>query len=384
MLKKFANGETHRRRLPSCMTIIEATTNLHVHVDPNPTVSEIHRQWQDLEARATPTFFLSSSWIDTLLEVYQFRPQLIVAKRRDRIVGLGLLASHVNQRFGLRWPCLSLNETGLAKYDSIMIEDNGFLTEKNLEQEVVDACFNHVFEAMPDWRELRLSGVTEVIAASIRRIARNIAYDKKAASPYILCNSPDLLGLSWMSANTRYQVRRAMRLYGARGELRISPSLNLSEARNRLSEMAMLHERRWASKGRVGAFANPDFERFHQILLNHAYPLGHVDILRVECASQTIGLLYIFFYNGEAAVYQNGFCYENDSRLKPGMVSHVLALRFCAQRGIRKYRLLAGSSRYKESLATDNDTVRWMVVRRPHIAFGIESALRAVTGRTAA
>src|SRR6185437_12262455 len=73
ILKKFANGETHPRLLPASMTISEATTNLHVHVDPNPAVSEIHRQWLDLEARATPTFYLSSSWIDTLLEAYQYR-----------------------------------------------------------------------------------------------------------------------------------------------------------------------------------------------------------------------------------------------------------------------------------------------------------------------
>jgi Acetyltransferase (GNAT) domain len=135
------------------------------------------------------------------------------------------------------------------------------------------------------------------------------------------------------------------------------------------------------AKGKPGAFADPFVARFHRLLLTRAFERGEADVLRVSAGPETIGLLYTFFHRNDAYAYQNGFRYEPNPRLKPGLVSHLLALDYCGRRAIGRYRLLAGDSRYKRSLATRAYTLHWLSLRRPNWAFHLEAVARGITGR---
>lgn len=342
---------------------------------------EIEKLWQQLEARANPSFFLSSTWIGTLLSTNGFAPILLAARLRDRVVGLALVSPGKNGRFGLTWPSLSLNETGIAKHDCVMIEDNGFLSESGLEMRVAEACMRFIFVHMTEWKELRLSGVPDSLLQVAMDSAMPIARDHARPSPFIDITSGEDEGLAGLSSNTRQQIRRSLRLYRQRGEITLTPSTDLSEARDRFVELEKLHQVRWFERGRAGAFAQPFFKRFHDALLTRGFPLGQVDVLRMAVGQQTIGLLYTFFYNNEAYAYQTGFRYEDDQKLKPGLTSHILALNYCRERGVRRYRLLAGDSRYKRSLATGAYPLHWLSIRRPHAAFYLETIARGLTGR---
>jgi hypothetical protein len=77
--------------------------------------------------------------------------------------------------------------------------------------------------------------------------------------------------------------------------------------------------------------------------------------------------------------YQSGLHYSSDNRLKPGFLTHYLAIRHCLeQTALQEYDFLAGDSQYKRSLTTANRPLSWIVVRRLTVPTLLFRALRWV------
>jgi CelD/BcsL family acetyltransferase involved in cellulose biosynthesis len=354
---------------------------IEVNVGPYDSLAETERLWTELEPRAAASFFLSWSWIGTWLETGGIAPKIVVARSGSRIVGLGLLGEARRRRFGLSWPSASLNEAGTPELDGIMIEDNGFLAESGSESEITAACLRHIVDREGEWRELRLRGVPQSVADAARALGLSAKIEAVLPCPFRDIDRDAGDTLSQLSATLRGQVQRSMRLYRERGTLALSPSADLADALDRFGEMETLHQRRWTGLGKPGAFAEPFFGQFHRALLTRGFPRGEADVLRVAAGTDAIGYLYSFFYRGEAYAYQSGFAYEASNQLKPGMVSHLLALDHCRERSIRRYRFLAGEGRYKRSLSTGAYPLTWLSLHRRHPAFWLEGVARGLRDR---
>jgi len=81
--------------------------------------------------------------------------------------------------------------------------------------------------------------------------------------------------------------------------------------------------------------------------------------------------------------YPSGFLYESDGRLKPGLVSHVLAIEDAVARNERGYDFMAGSAGHKDRLANAERSMKWIVVGRSTLERRIEAKLHDA-GRTLA
>jgi CelD/BcsL family acetyltransferase involved in cellulose biosynthesis len=75
--------------------------------------------------------------------------------------------------------------------------------------------------------------------------------------------------------------------------------------------------------------------------------------------------------------YQSGFNYEEDNRLKPGLVSHRVAIEHCLAAGDAVYDFLAGDDRYKRSLGTHGGRLFWLTLQERRLSFSLERRLRA-------
>src|SRR5258707_7664875 len=98
--------------------------------------------------------------------------------------------------------------------------------------------------------------------------------------------------LATTSGNTRYQIRRSERRYAALGPLAIQRARSLDEAQDFLTALARLHQSYWTGRGKPGAFANPNFERFHRALIVRAFADGGIDLLKVTAGATILGYLY--------------------------------------------------------------------------------------------
>jgi CelD/BcsL family acetyltransferase involved in cellulose biosynthesis len=340
---------------------------------PEPTV--LAPLWRELEARSDASFFLSWNWIGTMVATFG-RPALLATVRRDGVVvGLALFGRRNRWWDPLRSPALHLNETGRADCDAVTIEYNAVLAQRGAEAAAIAA----VLQTLTGWRELHLSGVAPAMADACRGLGLQVRLRRQQLAPYADLGDGD--PLETLSRNSRQQIKRSLRLYEERGPLALDRAADAVEAWHWLDDLATLHTAAWQARGKPGAFANPHFRPFHRRLAAEGVASGVVDLLRVRAGEDIIGMLYNFRHGDHAYSYQSGFRFEEDERLKPGLVSHVMAMRHYQSQGLARYCFLAGDSRYKSTLATGKDELLWLTAHREDFPHRVEAMARRLLRR---
>jgi CelD/BcsL family acetyltransferase involved in cellulose biosynthesis len=239
--------------------------------------------------------------------------------------------------------------------------------------ELAAAFVDWVLAAQAD--ELVASGLDGPLPADTTLIGRSVA----EPAPYVDLDALRRRGVAYidtLSANTRYQLRRAQRDYSADGALVLRAAESRTEAEAFLARLADLHQRHWTARGRPGAFASPFFARFHHAVIEAGFERGAIQLLRVTAGLRDIGYLYNLVCGRRIAAYQSGFAYQPDNRLKPGLVSHALAIEHNLAAGASRYDFLAGMNQMKQSLATHCETLNWVSLRRPRFGALLEDRAR--------
>jgi CelD/BcsL family acetyltransferase involved in cellulose biosynthesis len=280
---------------------------------------------------------------------------------------------------------LQLHAIGDAQKDIITIEYNGFLVDNDwagwVEADAIRFLLNGGVVNGHRRDELHLRNISaeleHVVAASgfyYSALQRKPSWRIDLAA--IRAEGREYL--EWLSANTRQQIRRSMRLYEKRGPLSVQAARSESEALEFLDGLKELHQRYWTSRGEPGAFAYPFFERFQKRLIQTCLPRGTVEILKVAAGSDVIAYVYNFIYRGHVYAYQTGFHYDDDSRLKPGLVSHALCIDRHLHHGGRVYDFMAGEARYKANLGEPGPDMLYLLAERPTWPLQLESAMHGV------
>jgi CelD/BcsL family acetyltransferase involved in cellulose biosynthesis len=278
-----------------------------------------------------------------------------------------------------------LHETGNAQLDAVFIEYNGLLIDvgADLEPEVgaeaaaapgtgaggslrticLAVARRAVLPRARLGRRLVLSGVDAAhlrAAGAVGRVSRLTT--RVAPMLDLAALRGDGLGHEdVLSANTRAQLRRSLRAYAVLGKLAIRRAADTAEAHRFLDALASLHQATWQHRGRVGAFANPRFARFHHALIDRALPHGEIELWRVAAGPVEVGYLYNFQHRGRVLAYQSGFDYAvADHRAKPGLTCHHLAIERAVAEQRACYDFMAGDDRYKRSFSNAASTLYWL------------------------
>jgi hypothetical protein len=279
-----------------------------------------------------------------------------------------------------------LNCTGVGDYDEVCIEYNSWLAAD------ATLTLREVVDLLPGgWDELVLPAL-DAAAPPGDRLAQDLGPFRLREEGRTPCSVVDLARvraegdyLKLLSGNVRSQLRRAARLYAERGPLRLEVPAALDEALEVFADLLRLHGETWRARGGRGAFI-PFVRAFHERLIRRRFDSGEIQLLRLRAGGDTVGCLYNFVWDGVVSFYQSGIRYQEDGRLKPGMLCHVEAVRHNAAAGHRLYDFLAGDSQYKQSLATGSRHLVWARIQRPLLRFRLEDALRGarrwVRGRT--
>jgi len=367
---------------------------IHVSLTEVDDLEEAGRLWSYLQVRSRYSFFTSWGWIGCWLSQLPvaIRPQLLIAQNRSGIVGLGF----VNRKRVWRGKITSLralflHETGDCVRDSLTIEHNGFLVERGLEEAVQRAMIDFLCSECPDWDELYLSGVDA--GSPLARVMQ----EERPGCRFLVdkqrpCYMVDLAALrksgqdflSTLGSSTRANVRKAIRLYEERGPLTTVAPRDVGEALCFYEELKVLHSATWKARGESGAFSGDWLDGFHRRLIETCFPRGEIQLLQIRAGEQLIGALYNFALDGHVAFYQSGFLYEENPKLKPGLVCHTLAIEFNRELGSTTYDFLAGDSQYKRSLGQEMEPQIWGVLQRQRLRFRIEELLRSTRIRVGA
>ncbi len=345
--------------------------------------------WRDLEARAEVTFFLSWDWIGPWLATAGGAPIAARVTQDNRLAGLALFHV-VRQRWNGFLPLrlAVLNETGDQQKDIAYIEYNGALAEKGAEAAVLNAIIAALANRAdaPAFDAIRLGGLPQSLAQAI---------DPAGLKMRILTSEPtarvdlDALRagngdyLAGLSSNARQQIRRSLRLYEARGPVRLEAASSLAEAQAFFSAMQALHQATWAARGMPGAFAAPFMERFQRQVIDQAFASGRVELLRLAAGDDTLGYFYNVLHGRWVGAYMSGISYEADNKLKPGLTGYALMVERHLALGHSVVDFLAGEDAYKTRLGKPGETMVWLSLEKPLLRFAIAAALRALKRKLA-
>lgn len=338
-------------------------------------------EWPRLEARAQNSAFLAWPWIGTLVATSPAPLSLLRISEGSEIVALAVLGARNVRRFGLiAAKQLCLNESGNAGLDRITVEYNGLLTRAATSGALLHAVVQDALAGDKICDELVLGGISATDVEALRGSGFPIEIDRRAPSFRVGLEAMRTKGqqhLDCVSSNTRAQIRQAIRAFSEIGPLSIRAAGDAAEALNFLDELCKLHEVRWRHKG---AFSTPETAAFHRNLVRRGTETGFVELLKVSAGPQLVGYLYNLKYRGSVLNYQSGFAYRSDNRLRAGLVAHHLAIERALDQGALVYDLLAGRSRYKESLAHEGPELFWCRVQSPALRFRLERLARRVRG----
>jgi CelD/BcsL family acetyltransferase involved in cellulose biosynthesis len=306
-------------------------------------------RWRALQAEACPGPFLTWHFVGCDLALRYAAPHALAVRENGRDVALGLL-----NRAGGKW---YLQTTGDRRLDAIFPEHNALLARPGANGAVL-AALRFLARHGP----VVVSGVDDEFFAAARRTGI-VTHHHPRFAPAI-----DLGGirgdyLDGRSANTRAQIRRAMRLAG-RG-LAIHRAATPAIALDWFADMVALHTASWQARGGTGAFADAAVRGFYEALIRGDDGACIADLLRVTAGGETLGIMYNLRHGGHVCCYQSGFRPARDARDKPGLVCHALAIDLYRSEGEIRYDLLAGAERYKVSLASGGQTLHWFTLHPP-------------------
>lgn len=368
-------------------TNIDYDPSFTVVVEDRPDLAVLGVQWRALEVRADGSFFTSWTWIDALLANGLTQPRVVRVERAGQVVALGIFNR------SRRWfaDVLSLTAVGDPAYDVPYIEHNGPLVDRDCPaaarlwwQKV--ATLGAAMLYLPGINADALAHLHKV--GTVRIEQRHLA-PQRSLAPVRACKG-DVTGL--MSANSRSQIRRAIRAYQRSGPITLERAVTVAEAHHAFEQMAALHTETWLRRGKTGAMS-PIFCSFHRRMLAQGVPAGMVDLLTIKAGPRVIGYLYNFRHRGTVSAYQSGFAYsaaiahekpghekighEKPGHEKPGLVCHAIAIRYYATQGLDSYDFLAGAARYKTSFADQARSLIWLRLVMGHSPLALSLRARA-------
>lgn len=345
-------------------------------------------EWQALEAHADCTFFNSWAWTGTWIGLMpkEAWPHVCRVYSGRRLIGLAVLGRRKRWRCGIPFRQIIFNASGREEYDSIHIEMNQFLAARNDELAAVSALF-HALANSP-----RAFRCEEIILPGMRygdhflQLARNQGYStlvNEKPAPFVDLDRIRASGkpyVAFLRNKVQYTMRKARVDYGnALGEPQLTRARTSEQADSFLTDLARLHELRWAHKGKNGAFSSPTFLAFHRNLLAEHFDDGHLDLFKVQCAATVIGFIYAFRYRDVAWFYQCGFDYAALPRHnQPGYLALPLVISHYLSSGAKTFELLAGDDPYKRRLSTNQRTITWIEIQRAGIHSGLLRLYRSL------
>jgi len=354
------------------------------HIQTDLPVQDLALLWRDLEARADMTFFLSWSWIGAWIAELGHCPPVLFGEASGALVLLGLVVPQRRCEAGvIRVNGLRLHTTGERGQDCIAIEYNGFLVDRawagQIETKAVGWLLRRAIVAGRRRDELHVMGMLERDRANFVPPGYLVQQPYRKPSWRVDLNAVRVSGRSYLdtlSANTRQQIRRSMRLYQEAGPLSATRAVDVPTALCWLDGLKELHQRQWQARGEPGGFAFPFFERFQRRLVADCIPRSEIEMLRVTRGEQAIGYVYNLVLRGHVGAFVTGFLYEDDKRLKPGLVCHTLAIERHLREGALVYDFLAGEHRYKSNLGTPGPDFVYLLIQRPTAMTMAEHLLR--------
>lgn len=357
----------------------------HLNVTSIERYEGLSSDWITVESSSNETFFLSWNWINNWLESYSPKVDVLTVRFEGNLVGIALLCrSEFSQANRFNSKRLHINQTGDSRLDQIWTEYNGILSSIGHEASVRLLMLPYLVSNYASWDELHVGAVTEELARSMSESSGLSRIDMWQSPSYGVnlkrLKDNKLSYLDSLSRNTRYQIRRSIKLYGSDGPFALHFASSQEQAISYFNEIAPFHIAKWGTGEGQSGFTNPHFVKFHKNLISNTFHLGCIDLIKITSGERVLGYLYNFIYRDCVYFYLSGLVTENDAKLKPGLSAHSQVIQHYLDNDFAFYDFMGGDDRYKSSLGEKHAQLYQIALQKNLAKFKIESCLRKLKG----
>lgn len=357
-----------------------------------PATPALETDWRALEARAAPSFFNTWCWAATLIEMGGGRLLAATVRDDDGAVAMGLLWPMFETRHRvLSVRQLRLNEIVTDADNFIFSEFTQILAAPAREKEAWAALLAELTQSrMIRWDEIIVSYALADQECMLGGLGLRMHRRQLKRSGYVDLGALRAKGVDTVAAyvaslgkTTKSQISRSMKLYAESGPLRLEAARSEPEAQTWFEEIIRLQTDKRRKRGQRGLADSAFSLKFHQKLIERGFPLGAVELLRASAGDKTFAWLFNFLNRDQVMFNVAGLDLAADNRLKPGLVSHALAVERYLRAGYNAYDFLAGDERYKTSLGVEGPRFVSVALQRPRVKLRVEDGLRWVKQRLA-
>ncbi len=356
--------------------VIKKIDNYDIVISHGYDFESLKEQWLRIQSNQDLPFFLTWSWVSCWLETYNPEVVLVTALFENNPAAIGLLTCSEENRHGfVKSRQYRLHQMGDPLLDQIWMEYNDFISRPEHKISAVNACITGLMNHDYEWDEIIISMMSDKRAKDISSHIPNTHII--ATNPCYAVNLQNIESdyLSSLSANTRYQIRRSIRLYlKLHGDLKLSRAQNKQEALDFFLEAKKYHIKRWPDSG----YKNNRFIQFHENLIKSNFEKGSIDLIKITSGSTELAILYFHIVNKHVFFYLHGLNYETDKKLKPGLVAHALASQYYLDHGMHSYDYMGGYSQYKCQLASPTENLVSLCIQKQQFQFRIEKLGRRI------
>ncbi|GAC1406676.1 MAG: hypothetical protein NVSMB6_03250 [Burkholderiaceae bacterium] len=341
--------------------------------------------WKAVEQKDDGSFFTSWYWVASWLQIDSSSQKfLLVATIDAQPVGVALW-SHKLKRAQHHY---LLHKSGNKAIDQVWIEHNDFVVQREHADLIKSKMWEAWFNFTPRNSKYFVGASKPDAFTQPRRLAC-FDYLEWTANSYSIPLAPLVNGhfdnidqhlMSYMSANTRTQLKRSLHFYNQEyGALTLHFATSTKEALGMFNRASTWHEDRWGQSGESG-FSNQAFIAFHHHMIAHAFPENAVEVVEVRAGNHSLGVFYNFIWKDKAYFYLSSLNYQKSNLARPGMVGHFMLGRHYSLAGCKSYDLLGGGD-YKARFSVQGPELQISVFYNAGLLNALEISLRKLKSR---
>lgn len=275
--------------------------------------------------------------------------RILIAQENDRVIGIAPLVLS-------KYSFLRLCKLRKIEFIGSPHSDyNNFILLKK-EKECLKLFLNYLTE-FSDWNLLELRDIHEgsVSANSLQGVCdgqiSKLKLRVSTLCPYINLPASTEAFVNRLSRNMRRNLRKRMRKLREKYRVQVETQRDFSSAKEAMEIFFKLHQKRWRSKGKQGAFASKAFRAFHLDLAGIFDEKGWLALYFLTVNDDPIAAVYSFDYALKKYGYLTGFD-PDFGRYGVGNLLKMYVIEECIERGFREYDLTRDFEPYKTGWAT--------------------------------
>lgn len=336
-----------------CLQVIEEVTDL-------AGFERLREEWNALAFDAGLSIFQTWEWSWHWWKINKKGKKLWILTARDNDKLAGIAPFYISASYhGLPIKVASFIGTGVTDYLNLIVKPNAHdITSALIDYMLGSAKWGAIdLHQVPNKHEMVDLAGSRAIAGGFthERLVQDFCYDLTLPDSW----DEYLAGLSkkfrW---NVQYYARRLSRDYDV--VCRLSDTGNLKRDMQTFFD---LHQKRFVSKKKPGAYLNPKFRKFHTELATALCQNNWLRLYALEISGRPVATLYGFQFGNSFYYYLGGFEPEWGT-MSVSTVLIARAIQDSITNGLTSFNFLRGKESYKQKWQAQESFNHRLIISR--------------------